>query len=90
MRYPRFSPDGSTIYFFGLDNAPGGFNFGVWSMPASGGEPQPVVYFDDASLAVFSPPNNGIGFGMLAVGRDEIYLSVGDSESDIWVMDLDW
>jgi hypothetical protein len=26
----------------------------------------------------------------LTVGPDSLYVSVGDSESDIWVMDLEW
>jgi Tol biopolymer transport system component len=94
MRFPRFSPDGSTIYFFAMDNEPGvgGFRRGVWSIPSTGGDPSLVTYFDDPSLAVWEPKEDIQGFwlGSLTVGADEIYLSVGESEVDVWVLDLDW
>jgi Tol biopolymer transport system component len=93
MRYPRYSPDGSTIYFFGMDNASGtgsGFNRGVFSMPAGGGQPRLVVSLDDPSLEVWAPLQDGTRFAALSVGEEHIYLSVADSESDIWVIDLDW
>lgn len=94
MRFPRFSPDGSTIYFFAMDNEPGvgGFRRGVWSIPSTGGDPSLVTYFDDPSLAVWEPKEDIQGFwlGSLTVGENEIYLSVGESEVDVWVMDLDW
>jgi hypothetical protein len=40
-----------------------------------------VVAFDDPSLEFL---------GGLSVGPDRIYLSVGESESDIWVARLRW
>jgi serine/threonine-protein kinase len=86
IRYPRYSPDGSTLYFFGN---PGGTVY-VMSMPAEGGDPRRVVQFDDRSAIEWAPMNNGGGFAALSVGEEHLYLSVGDFESDIWVMDLDW
>ncbi|HSM17821.1 MAG TPA: hypothetical protein VK845_12610, partial [Gemmatimonadales bacterium] len=85
-RYPRYSPDGSTLYFFGN---PGGRVY-VMSMPAEGGELRRVVAFDDASVSPWSPKNDGRGLGALTIGSDAIYLSVGEWDSDIWVVDLEW
>jgi serine/threonine-protein kinase len=70
-----FSRDGSHVYFFG---SMGDEVHGVWSIPVSGGEPRLVVRFDAPQMAGMS------------VGPDNIYLTVGEWESDIWVMDLEW
>ena len=84
--HPRYSPDGSTLYFFGN---PGGAVF-VMTMPAGGGEPRRLVVFDDPSVTPLKPSSNGEGFAALTVSQDSLYLSVGEAESDIWVMDLEW
>jgi len=47
-----------------------------------GGEPRLIVTFEDPSLVVQSYP------GTINVTRDRLYLTVGEFESDIWVMDL--
>jgi len=73
---PEWSRDGSLLYFFGLD-ADG--SEGLWSVPATGGEPTKVIAFDDPAVVV------GDAF---AVGPDAIYLTVIEDESDIWVADL--
>jgi serine/threonine-protein kinase len=86
IRHPRYSPDGSTLYFFGN---PGGAVF-VMTMPAEGGELRRLVVFDDPSVTPLKPSNNGEGFAALTVSQDTLYLSVGEAESDIWVMDLEW
>ena len=75
----RFSPDGSRIYFTGTHEDGSG---GVWWIPASGGDATKVVAFDDPSLVVLE--------GFLTVGPENIYLTISEHESDIWVMDLEW
>jgi Tol biopolymer transport system component len=75
---PRFSPDGSEVYFLVLSGpAPG-----VWSFPVTGGEATQLVAFDDPSLSV-------LDFA-LTVGPDRFYLTISEYESDIYVMDLEW
>jgi serine/threonine-protein kinase len=75
---PRFSADGSRIYF--TANHEDGSR-GVWWIPTEGGDPTKVVAFDDPSLTV---P------GFFSVGPENIYLTIAEYESDIWVMDLEW
>jgi serine/threonine-protein kinase len=75
----RFSPDGSRIYFLGAHEDG---SRGVWWIPANGGDATQVVAFDDPSVAVLE--------GFLTVGPENLYLTVAEYESDIWVMDLDW
>ena len=79
MTMPEFSADGSTIYFYGVEEDG---SQGVWSVPAAGGYPRLVIESDDPSLwfLEFS----------LTVGPEHIYLAVGEYESDIWVMDLEY
>jgi len=72
-----FSPDGSRIYFF-ADHEDG--SEGVWWIPTNGGDASKVVAFDNPFLSV----------SRLTVGPENIYLTISEYESDIWVMDLDW
>ena len=74
----QFAPDGSRIYVRATyeDGTEG-----VWWIPTAGGRATKIVSFDDPSVAV--------GFD-LTVGWDNLYLTVAQYESDIWVMDLDW
>jgi len=76
--HPRFSPDGSRIYFHGTeeDGAEG-----VWWIPAGGGEARKMVAFEHPSLTALGWPT---------IGRENIYLTIAEYESDIWVMDLEW
>ena len=77
-RKPRFSPDGSEVYFLVLSGpAPG-----VWSFPVTGGEATQLVAFDDPSLSVLD--------FVLTVGPDRFYLTISEYESDIYVMDLEY
>jgi Tol biopolymer transport system component len=71
----RFSRDGSTIYVSAYhENGSGG----IWAIPLRGGEPRLVV--ESAELkAPFQ----------FSVGPNHIYLTVGEHESDIWVMDVE-
>ena len=59
-----------------------GARSGIWSWPAAGGTPRLVVSYDDPSLSALTWP------GALNVGRDRLYITVTQSESDVWVMDL--
>ena len=74
----RFSPDGSRIYLRGTGEDG---SEGVWWIPAAGGAATKAVAFDDPSLAVLFT---------LTVGRDRIYLTISEYESDIHVIDLAW
>jgi len=75
---PNFSPDGSRIYFVAthLDGSDG-----VWWIPAGGGDATKVVALDDPSLAAE---------GFLSVESENLYLTIAEYESDIWVMDVEW
>jgi len=94
----RLSADGSTAYFTGVDRSD---SQGVWSISALGGqrcevsddsapvcedlplpEPRLIVEFDSPSLILYSAG--------ISVSSDNIYLSVGSYQSDIWVRDLEW
>jgi serine/threonine-protein kinase len=74
-RRAAFSRDGSHVYFWG---SMGAEVHGVWSIPVSGGEPRLVVMSD------------ALGPVGISVGPDNLYMTVGDYESDIWVADLEW
>jgi Tol biopolymer transport system component len=71
----RFSRDGTTIYTYAIDQAG---RRGVWEVPVEGSPARLVVAFDDPALV-------GAGF---AVSRDQLYLAVGEHQSDIWVARL--
>jgi serine/threonine-protein kinase len=76
-RWPEWSADGRTIYFrdAGSEGTPG-----IYGVPVSGGTPRLVVRFDDPAQSVLTasvPARNGL-----------FYLSVGEIESDIYLMDL--
>jgi len=74
---PRFSPDGSRIYAIGTEEDG---SRGVFWVPAAGGRATKVVAWDDPSLNTSFP----------VVGPEHLYLVVSKTESDIWVMDLEW
>ena len=78
MGMPVFSPDGSTFY---VEKRVGNRN-GIWSWPVAGGTPRLVVSYDDPSLVALT------WRGALNVSRDRLYVTVTQSESDVWVMDL--
>jgi Tol biopolymer transport system component len=76
-RWPEWSEDGQTIYFrdAGNEGTPG-----IYAIPVSGGTPRLLVRFDDPAQSVLTasvPARNG-----------RFYLSVGEVESDIYLMDL--
>ncbi len=78
----RYSPDSWTLYAVAA-NRDG--RRGVWALPVGrAGEPRLVVAFDDPTLSVPSPEGN------LSVGPGELYLTVAEHQSVIWVAKLRW
>jgi len=75
-----YSRDGRMLYTIG--SHPDG-RWGVWAFPVSGGKARLVVLVADPFLSV--PSNAG-----LSIGRDRLYLTVSEYESDIWVAKLKW
>jgi serine/threonine-protein kinase len=74
----EFSPDGSRIYAIGTEHDG---SEGIWWIPVGGGKATKVVAFDDPLLTPW---------GMIAVGPENLYLTIAEYESDIYVMDLEW
>jgi len=77
LRPGRYAPDGRTMYSYGIHRDG---RVGVWALPLQGGAARLVVASDDPALAPF-----GVG---ISVGRDRLYLTVSEYESDIWVAKL--
>ena len=75
---PTFSPDGSRIYFRGTHEDG---SKGFWWIPPNGDSVTKVVALDDPSLMLW---------GRVTVGPENLYFTIVDFHSDIWVMDLDW
>jgi hypothetical protein len=75
---PVLSPDGATLYLRATSHG----QVGIWAVPLVGGSPRLALPLDDPSLVVHTYP------GTINVTRDRLYLTVGEYESDIWVMDL--
>ena len=75
--WSKVSWAGSTVYFAG-GREDG--SAGIWAVPTQGGEPRLVVAYDDAEIG---------GLDYLSVGPDNFYITVGEYESDIWVMDVE-
>jgi Tol biopolymer transport system component/DNA-binding SARP family transcriptional activator len=74
----RYSRDGRTI-FFGADHADG--RRGVWAMDVAGGDPRLVIENDSPGL---------INMNFHSMGRDSLYVTVAEPESNIWVAKLRW
>ena len=75
---PVYAPDGTSLYMVKSE----GERSGIWSWPLAGGEPRLLVSYDDPSLRALTFR------GMVTVTRSRLYVTVNQSESDIWVMDL--
>ena len=74
----EFSWDGSEIFFPGYDENGLG---GIWAIPRQGGDARLVVAWDAAELLPSLP--------FFSLGPDHLYYTVGQYESDIWVMDVE-
>lgn len=72
-----WSEDGTTIYY--KVQRPSGAS-SIWSVPASGGEPQALVHFDDPTR-----PSMRREF---AYHGERFYFTLTEHESDIWMMEL--
>jgi len=75
--YQKFSRDGSTIYARGTREDG---TEGIWAIPVQGGEPSLVVAYDRAEI---------VAQWYLSVGPDRLYLTVAQTEADIWVADVE-
>jgi Tol biopolymer transport system component/tRNA A-37 threonylcarbamoyl transferase component Bud32 len=73
----RFARDGRTIFGEGTH---GDGRVGLWAIPAVGpGDPRLVIAYDEPALSDV----RGV-----SVGRDRLYLTVSEHDSDIWVAKL--
>jgi eukaryotic-like serine/threonine-protein kinase len=72
-----WAPDGKTIYY--LSQRPTGWS--IRSVPAAGGASRALVDFRD-------PASQPARYGFSTDGR-KFYLTIGSSESDLWVMRLE-
>jgi hypothetical protein len=77
---PVSSENGAVLYL----RAVRGGQRGIWAWPIAGGSARLVLPFADSSLVVQSYS------GTISAANDRLYLTVGEFESDIWVMNLDW
>jgi hypothetical protein len=76
--YPQWSKDGSRLYFVELDLRLEAT--AIVMVPATGGAPREIVRFDDPTRAW-----HRFGF---RVHRDQIFLTLGERESDVWIADV--
>ena len=70
-------PDGQTLYLKSHDAA--GHTM-LWSMPAAGGRPRPLVRFDDLARPSYRPD--------FATDGRRFYFAIQDRQSDVWVADV--
>jgi hypothetical protein len=57
-----------------------GLGVALWIVPLSGSAPRRIIYFDQPELQMHRPE--------FAVWGDRVYLTVGEFQSDVWVMEL--
>jgi len=74
---PQWSADGRTVYHISEDS---GRVAAVVAVPVSGAPPRVVVRFDDPTR-----PWHRYGF---RVRGQQIYFTLGDLQSDIWVTEV--
>jgi Tol biopolymer transport system component len=79
-----YSPDGSQIFFwrFRFDGS-----VEIGSVPSGGGAATPVVVLDDRTKEI---PGLLTGSPALTVGPENLYVTISEYDSDIWVADLEW
>ncbi|MEK7668280.1 MAG: protein kinase [Gemmatimonadota bacterium] len=77
IRRIDWAPDGGSVYFTGGIAGMGG---GVFQVPSSGGAPRLLVRDDDPAKRLYAD-----GF---TVGNGRFYLTLGETISDIYVMDV--
>lgn len=74
----RLSRDGTMMYVLGTHRDG---RKGIWAVPLEGGPPRLVVTFDDPTLTAL---------GDFSVGRDRLYVTMSEYESDIWVAKVNY
>jgi len=72
-----WSADGRLIYFVARDST-GSKN--MYVIPAAGGTPQMFIRFDEPTK---------LSWSLYSMGAGKVYFTVGETESDIYVMDLE-
>jgi TolB protein len=77
--YPIWSRDGSTIFYMQGTIEPA---TGLWAIPATGGEPQLLVRFDD-------PYGPSLRNEFATDGR-RFFFTRTEFESDLWLAELEW
>ena len=70
-------PAGNSIYYLALDSLD---NASIWSVSSDGGTPRQLVRFDDPSR-----PWHRFGFD---AQHGQLYFTLGDRQSDIWVVEV--
>jgi len=75
--WPDWSADGQFVYFTARDSAG---TEDLYTVPVDGGIPRKLVRFDDPTRRVSAS---------FSLGTDRLYFSLMESESDIYVMDLE-
>jgi Tol biopolymer transport system component/tRNA A-37 threonylcarbamoyl transferase component Bud32 len=73
----EWSADGRTIYFKSHDADGDGV---IWSVPSSGGTPRRLLKLGDGRLR-----SDRYGF---AIGHGQLYYTLYDRQSNIWMMDV--
>jgi len=79
-----YSPDGSRVYFWCYF---GDGSVGICWMPSGGGDVTKVVALDDPTKEITGSLE---GTQALTVGPENLYVTISDYDSDIWVADLEW
>ncbi len=77
-KFCAWSLDGKTIYYIAQDRLS---NVSIWAVPASGGEPELKIIFDD--------PFQRLGLFNFSTDGQRIYFSLRMNESNVWIMDLE-
>ena len=77
LQVPAWSGDGRTIYYIDSDSA----GAVIDAVPIEGGTPRHVMRFEDPTR-----PWHRFGFATL---RDRFYFTVGELESDVWMVEIE-
>jgi serine/threonine-protein kinase len=78
VEQPAWSPDGRSLYFKSHD-ASG--RASIWVVPAAGGTPRLVAFFDDPAR-----PSSRFNWAM---GGGKLFFAIDERQSDVWVLDVE-
>ena len=73
-----WSPDGKSLYY--VSEGPNKKRNGIWRVPAAGGTPRLVLWFDEGSDDLVRP--------WFRVRGNRIYLNRPDQQSDVWMTEV--